>query len=432
MQNFVTFKMVEKVLKFKELKDEFIVRYYMCEADRCKSRGAFFETFLNLNKALACVMPGVSVSIVMQLRSELYDLLQMPRESLQSLQWAESHDASVDLTERKVACEVAIASDVIPPDATLALRLTHTPNPTIPYISSCLKLRTSVKFGNHVFTGRNLAIGDVICIEKPLFGGMYAEDGSANHEKDSHFQRCFHCFSYSNMNLFPCENCNFVLFCSLMCQQEAHNIYHKYECSINMKLHGVQHIVLSMRSFFFALYLHNGSIAELRAAIEARAGAPPMTIFDCDARDPESLERARNLMYVFHSYKAEPRATKNNVFAMIFRLLPELSVMWQGNEDFILTFLARHINNSRELEQELTQWPGNTPDIFGQMTSPQPNACDNYFIRKVVGHAYYPFVGLLNHSCVENVHRHIDQHLKTILIVSRPIKAGQQLFLNYK
>lgn len=48
-------------------------------------------------------------------------------------------------------------------------KLSHPPNPKIPFIADCLELRQNKKYGRHIVTTRNLKAGEIIGIETLAF-----------------------------------------------------------------------------------------------------------------------------------------------------------------------------------------------------------------------------------------------------------------------
>ena len=53
-----------------------------------------------------------------------------------------------------------------------------------------------------------------------------------------------------------------------------------------------------------------------------------------------------------------------------------------------------------------------------------------YDFSETIGSGIFPFMSLLNHSCYPNVN-HVTVDNKYVLTVTRPIKAGEQIFVSY-
>ena len=401
------------------------------EAEKFQASNDYFNALINWNKVLANMTSKHDFSYVYNKRSIIYKECKLYKECLNNIMMAEGHNTSQqeDLSERKEFCELAIEQQSENKDDEYFLKLSYPPNPKMPFAIDCLKLKNNLIFGNHIITDQDLNIGDVICIENPFFANLSNNNEVDSYEKDSCFQRCYHCFKYNNMNLIPCNKCNFAMFCSITCQDKAREIYHKYECVINIKLDGVKDIVRSMRSFFLTLYLYDGNFHEMKASFVAR-DFKVKTVYDCDLSDPTSSDYARNLMHIFDSYNAPKKNKPLSIIETIFNCHPDLAEIWEGNETFIMAFLCRHVDNLRELEQVMIQWPGNTTQLISKVPEKRNNFHTN-LIRNIIGVGYYPFVGLFNHACVQNIFRHFNDKNQIVLIVCRPINKGEQLFDDY-
>jgi SET domain-containing protein len=106
-------------------------------------------------------------------------------------------------------------------------------------------------------------------------------------------------------------------------------------------------------------------------------------------------------------------AHKTNVtmrdFSYIFQHHPVLKKLWTDERDFIEKYLTRM------MQIEILNFHG----IKGRSLN------DSY--RRCVGDGSFAFCSLLNHSCSPNVMRIVVNN-RMVVIVERPIKAGDQLF----
>ena len=391
-----------------------------------------YGTLLNWNKVLACLDIDDQTAMVYYKRSKDFKHIALFEECLSNMHWAEQYKIDKDLEKQKNRIQDAIkiinmTDDKIDENF---FKLSYAPNPRLPFVIDSLKLDNNLDFNNHIITDQNLNIGDVVCVENPFFGfTTNKSDGDTYIEQDSCYQRCSHCFQSNNMNLIPCESCKSTMFCSTYCKDEAMEIYHKYECYILRKIPNIENIVRSMRSFFVTLYLYGGNFEAMKKSIGQR-GPSVKTVFDYDLSNQKSPNYARNLMDIFDSYKAPQFNTSLKIFSTIFKCHPDLAVIWKGNKQFIHDFLTRHADNLRELGQEMLKWPGNTAQLIAELPETNNNFQIN-LVRKIVGLVYYPFFGLLNHSCVPNIIHHINEKNQKVLIVCRPIRKGEQLFVDY-
>ena len=78
-------------------------------------------------------------------------------------------------------------------------RLTHPAIEKLPFVSSCVKLQSSKRFGRFLITTQALKTGDIICIEEPFHKFML---------NNSRFSNCVNCLKSEKLDLFPCLQCN--------------------------------------------------------------------------------------------------------------------------------------------------------------------------------------------------------------------------------
>ena len=226
------------------------------------------------------------------------------------------------------------------------------------------------------------------------------------------------------------------MYCSMTCKDKAMKVYHKYECFIIYHYHHNKDIFLTLRPFFFGLYIFDGDFNKMKSFFDVNNTIEGMkTVFDYDLSNPISEDYAMNLMTVFDSYKAkENNKLVQTEIKMIFESHNDLKAMWNGNEIIIVKMLSRYADILRELAHPIVQWPANTKQLINQLppTTNQFQLFESNLVYKMVGVGYYPFLGLLNHSCVPNIYRHVNEKNQMMLIVCRPIQKGQQLFVDYK
>lgn len=79
-------------------------------------------------------------------------------------------------------------------------KLSHPPNEKIPFVSNCVELRESKKFGRYLITTKALKTGDIICIEEPFHKFIL---------NSSRFTHCANCLKSEKLNLFPCCECDY-------------------------------------------------------------------------------------------------------------------------------------------------------------------------------------------------------------------------------
>lgn len=359
-------------------------------------------------------------------RSKVYEQMNLWEAALKNLILAENCGYAGDIAIRKLFCEACLSLG--PEEDNLPFfTLTYQSHPRIPYIIEDLMCINNTQYGNHVITTRNLNIGDVISIENPLFTVTTNNmDVPYNIEVSQCYQRCAHCHKSNNMNLLPCHECSKAMYCSDTCRNISWDIYHRFECHISRYIDNIPHLIRGLRTFFLALYLNNGNILKMRHDFEHR-DIKPTTVFDFDLSDHLSSDYFPNLMSTFETYRTSNKCDINPVYQQLFLCHPYLLELWNEHSSFILMYIACHADNLRELGQIVLKWPTNGQQIMktkSLITSPSEFRNE----LQIVGVDYFPFTGLITHSCMPNVARHINEYNQMVLIVIRPIRRGEQLF----
>lgn len=250
--------------------------------------------------------------------------------------------------------------------------------------------------------------GDVLIIEKSFTKTV---------QDDFEYKSCTNCLRQNYMNLFPCDHCTRVMFCSDNCQVEANKRFHKYECK-----------VIDGLNPFTTEFVPNPKFTAIRAALQS------ITMFD----DPQELQK------LISDIDAE-----NKIFEIDYANLTE--------KDY---FCAAYSLNRKESDEGRGRLYLNAANcasfwhLFSQYTDLRHllktkdmedlflNLLYNFFRNHIFVFAYthgqvekygsgvFALCSLLNHSCIPNVQRICDKD--TIFIVAQnSIKAGEQLFSCY-
>lgn len=83
-----------------------------------------------------------------------------------------------------------------------------------------LKVKHSKKYGKHVVTNRNLAMGQNVIVEEAYWMASSIEQN---------YLQCANCFERKS-NLLACSKCSAIMFCSQRCCGAGHEKFHAFEC----------------------------------------------------------------------------------------------------------------------------------------------------------------------------------------------------------
>lgn len=101
-------------------------------------------------------------------------------------------------------------------------KLSLPPNKKIPFIASCLEMKTNEKYGRLIMTNEKINFGDVIAVEKPFTSVLTNKSKYDEINQRNIYQRCNFCMRDNQLDLMPCDGCclgkinvDYLLFFSL-------------------------------------------------------------------------------------------------------------------------------------------------------------------------------------------------------------------------
>ncbi|XP_061719114.1 SET and MYND domain-containing protein 4-like [Cydia pomonella] len=285
--------------------------------------------------------------------------------------------------------------------------------------SNKLQVAYNSEMGRHVIAKEDIKVGEVLVEENPYFILL---------QKNEYLFSCSYCSS-RDMNLIPCDNCCFTLFCSKECKNKAEKDYHSIECPLMAALIDLQFTKLELLA--------------LRTTIKARNDHPDWESLFKSIEDAESKLNSENRgcvlqdnKWIYDSkYYASihtlatniERRSNSDVFqkavtaAVFLKFLSDRTLFLNNNEKArrcVSDLLLMHIMTS-------------ATNMHGLSTNIE-NAEGNFVDEMSIASAPYAFHSLLNHSCAPNVVRFSKLGSgKMTLFALRPIKKGTQIFDNY-
>lgn len=378
------------------------------EGNDLYKQGKFFDALIKYNESLASSEDDENLALAFNNRSSVFFELHLYRQCLNNIKLARVHNYPNEkmskLNERESKCR----SSVNTPKVTNPFdffKLSYKQNEKIPFIIDGLELKTSEKYGRQIVTTRPLKVGDVISVESPFLKVL---------NSNCTFNYCNFCLNDNLLDLIPCENCSSAMFCNETCKTAA-NAYHQYECSYHGALQKLGHHYLTLRSFFKALTIVDGSIEELEKIFN-ECQESPKTYFDFDFSDADDAEFSRNQLRASLGLakddtiaESAQKTTGNRFPDLVFEASPKLNELWTAHKTFITKFFLHLYQVGRKTTSDIIRWPL------------------NYHKFESVGRGNYLVGAFINHSCCPNVFQFAVED-KTVTIVSRPIEKGEQIF----
>lgn len=207
------------------------------------------------------------------------------------------------------------------------------------------------------------------------------------------------------------------MYCTLKCKKEYAISIHNYECT---KVPFAPYIRTPIKQIMQSVACA-GSFVTLH---ELLIDSTPRTVFDCDLNNPEDSSYQKQLLQVVHSLAT----TRNERTKMLKSVkpsniydLPMLNILQRtpSEQDFTMKLfrkqLSLHDTNQFEMQEHSRELKSDSLKVI--------------FDQKI-GTGLFPFASLINHSCEANLKRATVDN-KMAIIVARPIKAGEQIFISY-
>lgn len=309
----------------------------------------------------------------------------------------ENHTGEIQTTlnERKIKCmklmKTAAAEE---PDLNLSsfIKLSHPPNPSIPFIADCLELRNT-EFGRGVVTKGNLQVGDVIAIEKNTLSFL-CEEGK--------YKKCCKCCKSFMLNLIPCSRTASLMFCSVKCRDLTYKAVQNLEWMISENTPNIHYerVISEIEEAFCG---HDKFLKFLKDLGDVKKCKK--TVFDYDFVNNQHAK----LSTIKSSLSLTPSTVSKGYSHQVLEAARKVA---KGNS--VIENFMKHLANILESNCYLAR---NDEEITGN-------------VQAIDAQRFYPFYCLFNHCCNANVFT-LEADDALIYYVVNPIKANEQLFINY-
>lgn len=378
---------------------------------------------------------STSVALAYGNRSAALFRMKLFKESINDIQSAYQYNYPKDLAEKleirhKVCTKICSTQDkeksTIVNDGYQKFLKKESENKCYVSATAKIEVRHTEEMGRHVIAKEDLDVGDVVAIEKPFVKFLL---------KSQYLIRCHYCF-HTDYNLYPCNTCCFVMFCSKNCQMKAWKDYHSVECPI---------MILLLKMNFSKLEL-----LALRTVIKGKSDYESWNKFmeivrkedsttDVTKKGYTKVDGETDSNYVYDSkYYSSIHALATNIEKRSISDIFQKSV----TAAVFLYLLDQHTSFFKEeganrddikkltaglLLQHIMSCPTNMHSISLSIALKE----NEYLGNVEIGCGAYAFMSLVNHSCAPNVVRSNEVNGTQTLFVLRPIKKGMQLFDNY-
>lgn len=265
-----------------------------------------------------------------------------------------------------------------------------------------------------VVAAKNIPAGALVALETAYVGHLDAQN---------ELRACHFCHAFT-LNLIPCDNCRYILFCSEKCKKLCWEEYHNVECHI---IH-IHDLITAHRPVYpltvnAAIKLKNKCSWEEFKSISFDLGLEEMTsslineVYDVNNK-VSILRCNKNKHFVFGQ-------TYNAVFIYAFYIhylesVPSFFPREPKAKDEAIRALGRVLVHLHEATGHILRIRNSAKDAMSDaITSVHER---NYSL--------YSFTGKLKHSCDPNLYV-VGLNNKVALIALKPIKTGEELTISY-
>lgn len=436
LQLFVNFKS-EKTIS-DSMKNHQLAENFSLKAVACVSANLYTEALENFNQCLRYA-PNKSqvLSDAFAGRAEVYFQVQHFQRCSDNIQLAIDTSLSEEKCKTLKAfqekCREKLMSISSDNSTRNLISLTKPAHKKIPFIADCLEVRENEIYGRFIMTTRDLSPGDVVVLEEPFYKILGPKQ---------HNTRCAVCLQQNVLNLFPCAKCSdgesvdhfvidriintkifirftifyclrfffsllalyFLLFLAMFCSRVcSDSVIHRYEC--NAPKEEAFDKLLLQRMFYQAVQI-TGSLEELQKLMNRQTTSK--TIMDFDLSDPTDPMKDKNRILATTSL-AEREPWSAEAYAKYESVTQQLQTETEDERNFLRNYLVRCLKSM-------------TVNFFHFFWSPNQAEGQGFALCSLA--AYFA------HSCDPNVEK-IDVDNKFAFVVKKPIKGGEQLFMNY-
>lgn len=315
---------------------------------------------------------------------------------------------SIKTTEKAICYK--FDADVSPPKL-------KSENPTIPGLSSAVKLQYSKKYGRHLIATRDIKPSEVIAVQVPYVNIIHLE---------LKYKYCWHCVKQTWSNI-PCNDCADVIFCSTSCRDKAQLAYHDVECYVMSRIlaSGInENLIQPLRIAIKGLKESNNSfdILKQNCSIIDAAKDPLTKGFIDGILDPQKFSSIYSLSSNPHTdINFEVLCLVSSAVTAYF-LAKKISIFDKSlkNENILKTddkfiYLISFIDKIISIK------------LSHSLGVQAPDKYDD--IKETSSAVVIPF-SFMNHSCIKMVSfKRESDHLSLTALC--PIKKDEQIFDNY-
>lgn len=276
--------------------------------------------------------------------------------------------------------------------STLSEKLSFESNKSFPCMANNILVKENGTFGKHLVAAGDIDIGQVV---------MAATSFASIDYLSSTNSRCFHC-GKKEANEIKCPHCIDLFFCSKKCSLSE---VHRSRCNSKYSHNDseVVRLVVEIISVAFR------AMTNVEVFVEFCSG---ILFFD---KKPKNLQPPYSIYAEMLLLKGRVHDEHFFIAQRIVRRIKTLPLF----ESFKTQHLQRFLFNLAYRHTTTIEI-----NMFSEVSKVTSGGVSTRFY-------IYDILSRYNHSCVPNIRHIIDDDETTYCVAVRPIKKGEQLFINY-
>lgn len=335
-----------------------------------------------------------SEKVAYEYRAECFVKLESHTKALFDIELAlklkPSIRSQMKLQTLRAKCQKILISTPAGPDAYLP-KLTFPADKDFPCIADILEIHENKEFGRHVVATSDIEVGNVVMVNSIFAFGTVSDT-----------QTCCSVCNKMEKNFIACASCPNAMFCGGPCSNRT--AIHRFECKSIFHALGDASLKLPIQTLLMAIEMFpqiNDLINFVEKCIADKC-------FPKSARD--ATARYGIFLKLLQYFDEEQIYFAYQVYTAILSI-PKVNVLFDTNrKKLFLMHLTLH---------HLTVIPQNS---FRQ---------ERYNVGWIKTDYIYDVLSLINHSCAPNLFNHSNSHGTAYCMTVRPIKKGEQLYINY-
>uniref|UniRef100_A0A336LU11 CSON004595 protein n=1 Tax=Culicoides sonorensis TaxID=179676 RepID=A0A336LU11_CULSO len=304
-------------------------------------------------------------------------------------------------------------------------KLSHNSHKNVPFASEFIEIQENEKFGRYLTAKKDLKPGEIILLEDPICKVL---------DREFIYKKCTHCLKSNNFNLIPCSQCSVAMFCSNDCMNARKN-FHKYECKIMTPIINIlcdegRIPWISLRLLLMTL-MYYPEMDELANMYHNLTKEGQKEKFEFKNFNYMSATGPEYIKYILNLAMKEPNGDEE--YDEIQKMCTLIVNLLAKRTD-LKTKINRTHHKKLLVEILMKFFYVNMANNFVLVSYPTWMEKSDTLRHELFGSALYLFTSLINHACVPNLKVKFigESNSKVMIYVTRPIKAGDQLFITYK